>query len=145
MSFSLDISKFVNKCNINADLAVRRVVLDVGASVVNKTPVGDPSFWKSPPPPGYTGGHARANWQHSEGTLVSKEFDVIDKTGEVSKGRIAATLPKKVAGKVHYISNSVPYIQRLEDGWSRQAPNGMVALTVREFQIFIRNALRELP
>jgi len=145
MGFSLDISKFVNKCNINADLAVRRVVLDIGKNVIERTPVGDPSYWKSPPPPGYTGGHARANWQHSEGMLASKEFDVIDKTGEVSKGRIAATLPKQAAGKVHYISNSVPYIQRLEDGWSRQAPNGMVALTVREFQIFIRNALRELP
>ncbi|NBT33816.1 MAG: hypothetical protein EBT13_18445 [Rhodobacteraceae bacterium] len=31
-----------------------------------------------------------------------------------------------------YIQNNLPYANRLENGWSGQAPQGMVALTVAE-------------
>lgn len=32
-----------------------------------------------------------------------------------------------------FLTNNLPYIERLERGWSKQAPTGMVALTVAEF------------
>jgi len=140
MGFALDIQKFAEKCGRNADTVVRKTVLDIGKSLVEKTPVGDAEYWAHPAPPGYVGGHARANWSHSVGTQVIKEFDAIDKTGDVSNARIAASVPQNAAGKVHFIQNSVPYIERLEDGHSRQAPNGMVELTRIEFQDFVQNA-----
>jgi hypothetical protein len=144
MGFAVDIQNFVKKCGVNADIVTRKVVLDIGKSLVDKTPVGDAEYWAHPAPPGYVGGHARANWSHSEGAHSVKEFDGVDKTGESSNARIAASVPTRAAGKVHFIQNSVPYIERLEDGHSRQAPNGMVALTQIEFKNFIQNALAGL-
>ena len=146
MSFAEDIAKFAAKCNGNADLVVRKVVLDVGRSLVEKTPVGNPDLWQNPDnkPDGYVGGHARANWSHSIGALVNQEFKEIDATGGASIDRIISSVPIKAAGKVHYIQNSLPYMQALEDGHSTQAPAGMVAITQTEFQDYIQKALGEL-
>ena len=146
MSFAEDIAKFAAKCNGNADLVVRKVVLDIGRSLVEKTPVGNPDLWQNPDnkPDGYVGGHARANWSHSIGALVNQEFKEIDATGGASIDRIISSVPIKAAGKVHYIQNSLPYMQALEDGHSTQAPAGMVAITQTEFQDYIQKALGEL-
>ena len=144
MSFSSDIEKFVKKTGANADKVVRNVVLDIGKSLVMKTPVGDPKYWKSKPPKGYVGGHARGNWQHSVGSRVTEEIDCIDKTGRKSIDRIQQSIPQSAAGLVHYVQNSVPYIKRLEEGHSRQAPNGMVALTEIEFKDYMSKALAAL-
>lgn len=141
MGFSLDIAAFAKKAGVNANQVVRKVVMDIGTSVVEKTPVGDATYWQSPPPKGYVGGHARANWSHSMGILDQKEFADIDKSGGASVSRIAQSLSSTPAGQVHFIQNSLPYIQRLEDGWSRQAPYGMVSTTVVEFQNFVNQAV----
>jgi len=121
-------------------------VLDIGRSLVEKTPVGNPDLWQNPDnkPDGYVGGHARANWSHSIGALVNQEFKEIDATGGASIDRIISSVPIKAAGKVHYIQNSLPYMQALEDGHSSQAPNGMVALTETEFHDYIQKAIGEL-
>jgi len=135
MSFSEEIANFTRKATNNADILVRETVLDIGTRLVERTPVGDASYWKSKPPAGYVGGHARANWSHSEGSRVVQEFDVIDASGSASISRILASVPVKAGGKVHFIQNSVPYIIRLEDGHSRQCPpGGMVAVTAVEFK-----------
>jgi len=162
MGFAADIKKFAQKCGDNADQVVRKTVLDIGSSLIEKTPVGNPDLWQNWEKggvgansdhwlvstgfvaQGYTGGHARANWSHSIGSRVIHELQAIDKTGRVSLERISASVPMKAAGLVHYIQNSVPYIQRLEDGYSKQAPAGMVGLTKVEFQDYIRKALAEL-
>jgi hypothetical protein len=39
----------------------------------------------------------------------------------------------KQAVKV-YIQNNLPYAMRLENGWSKQAPAGMIAITLNELQ-----------
>ncbi len=148
MSFTSDLQKFVKKCDDNENRVVRKVALDIGTAVTMRTPVGDADYWKNPAPAGYTGGHARANWQLTEGTLQPQEHAVIDKTGKASLSRISAALPKQAAGKVLFISNSVPYIIPLEDGTGspRQCPpGGMVAVTMTEVNNFVRDAIKELP
>ena len=141
MGFSDDIRKFAQKAQSNADKVIRNVVFDIGTSLVERTPVGDAKYWKSKPPPGYVGGHAKGNWSHSEGAQVIQEIEGVDPSGDGSINRIAASVPIKAAGKVHYIQNSVPYIQALEDGHSRQCPpGGMVALTKVEFQDMVAKA-----
>ena len=147
MGFSDDIAAFAKKAEGNADIVIRKTMVDIGKSLVDRTPVGDPTKWERPEsaPPGYVGGHARANWQHSTGTLKTNEFDDIDgkrwDEHNVSEMRIqeslAATIKKK--DQVHFMSNSVPYILALEDGHSRkQAPKGMAALTKIQFKDYIR-------
>ena len=142
MSFSEQIDSFVSKCKVNSNQVVRKTLLDIGKSLIEKTPVGDPSYWKSPPPKGYSGGHARANWSYSMDTLNTQEYADIDKTGNVSVQRIVGSIPPDAAGHTHFIQNSVPYIQALEDGHSRQCPpNGMVGLTVIEFQDTVKKIM----
>ena len=146
MSFAEDIKKFAQKAGDNADMVVRKVVLDIGRSLVEKTPVGNPDLWQNPDnkPDGYVGGHARANWSHSIGALVNQEFKEIDATGGASIDRIISSVPIKAAGKVHYIQNSLPYMQALEDGHSTQAPAGIVAVTEVEFHDYVQKAIGEL-
>lgn len=141
MSFSADIRQFVKKCGDNADLVTRRLVLDVGRSLVERTPVGNPDLWAKPAPPGYVGGMARGSWAHSIGTLDTKPIETVDATGAASINRIAASVPQKAAGLVHYIQNSLPYMQALEDGHSTQAPYGIVSRTEIEFQDKVQEAL----
>lgn len=144
MSFSLDLKKFAEKAGDNSDKVVRKVVTDVGSRVVMRTPVGDPDYWQSPPPPGYAGGRARANWQYGEGSPKKTEIKAEDKTGAESISNISKSVPQKAGGKIHYISNNVPYIMALESGKGspRQAPNGMVGVTVSEFQGIIDKATK---
>jgi|TARA_R110002072_G_scaffold61035_1_gene154245 hypothetical protein len=33
-----------------------------------------------------------------------------------------------------YIQNNLPYAMRLENGWSKQAPQGMIAITLNELE-----------
>jgi hypothetical protein len=54
---------------------------------------------------------------------------------DVVKGQVAVAEPRIPAitvGQTYYHSNSLPYARRLEYGWSKQAPAGMVRLTAAE-------------
>lgn len=144
--FVADLSKFAAKAKGNMDAVVRKVVLDVGTGVVQKSPVGDGDYWKNPPPPGYVGGRFRGNWQYAFGQVPKGVQDTIDPTGATSISGISRGVASQasVAG-IHYIANNLPYAKRLEEGWShRQAPQGMVMLTIVEFQSFFKRALAKL-
>ena len=39
----------------------------------------------------------------------------------------------RMRGNVGVITNPLPYIRRLEYGWSKQAPNGMARVVLRQF------------
>lgn len=140
MSFTLDMKKFTDKANKNIDLVIGKVIIDVSNEVIKRSPVGDASYWVSPAPAGYVGGRFRGNWDYGIGSAPSAEFDVIDSTGSISNDRIKTKLRKDNAGKIHYIVNNLAYAQRIEDGWSRQAPQGIVKLTVIKWQSIVDNA-----
>jgi len=144
MGFAEDLAAIANKIDARAHLVVRKIVIDVGTSLVMKSPVGDPTYWIMEPPPGYVGGRYRGNWQFGFGAADTKITDNVDKSGGVSIGRITSETPNKPAGGVFYITNSLPYGPRLETGWSRQAPHGMVRLTITEFQPIVAAAVRAL-
>jgi hypothetical protein len=142
--FALDVAAFAKKAKGNAHLVVRKVVLELGNRVVMRSPVGDPSNWQHGAPAGYTGGHFRANWQYSTSAPTHGYLPDIDKSGQVSIDRIRASLPEEAWGKVHYLVNNLPYGPRLETGWSKQAPGGMVGVTVVEFQGLMAQAVKEV-
>lgn len=144
MGFAEDINKFVVKCKDNSNAVVRKTVFDIGTSLIQKSPVGNPELWAHPAPPGYSGGHFRANWQLGIGSLPSGTLDMKDKSGNVTIKAIGGSIPKDAAGLAYFIANNLPYAQALEDGHSSQAPYGMVALTQVEFQDIINNAVKEV-
>lgn len=145
-SFSLDITAFCNKAKERSDAVVRETVIGLGKRLVELSPVGDPTLWKSKPPPGYVGGRFRANWQYGNlaGTgIPMTRSNSIDPSGAESMGRIIEGVLGSIARTRHYLVNNLPYAKRLEDGWSGQAPAGMVGLTIIEFKQIVRSAVAE--
>lgn len=141
MGFSGDIAKFVQTCNRNTHQVVRETVLEIGKSVVMKTPVGES---QATSPGDDKSGYARGNWSHSIGSPAQRLFECCDKSGSASIARIRESIPADAAGKVHYIQNGVPYIMALEEGHSSQAPHGMVATAATEFEGIVQKALAGL-
>jgi hypothetical protein len=144
MTFALDLKKFADKTDARVNAVVRKVIMDVGTSVVLKSPVGDANYWKSPAPAGYVGGRFRGNWQYGLGAINPLTSEAVDPTGAPTISAIVGKVDETPAGQVHYITNSLPYADRLENGWSRQAPNGMVNLTVLEFQPIVDAAAKAI-
>ena len=145
MSFTLDMKKFTEKTTSNIELAIKSIVAGVAESVIEMSPVGDATAWKSPPPIGYTGGRFRGNWDYGFNAAPNTEYAIIDKSGSISMGRIDTKLVgKKMAGNVHFLANNLPYAQRLEDGWSNQAPQGMIQLTVIKWQSIVNKSVQNI-
>lgn len=127
MTFQLDISKFVEKAKGNADEVVRKVTLDVFGRVIKRTPVDT--------------GRLKGNWQFGDSTIPSGTVDTLDKSGNSTTTKVAAGIPKKAAGRIYYLVNNLPYAMEIERGSSKvQAPQGMVGITVVEFEELARRA-----
>ena len=123
MSFSADLSRFEDKVKNRLLVVPRKVALEVLRRVVMRTPVDT--------------GRAKGNWQVSVGSPTLGETERKDKTPK-GVADIAESIPTieswDAANVAIFIMNNVPYIQRLEDGYSDQASSGMVKLTVAEYE-----------
>lgn len=144
MSFGNKLHDFAKKTGRKLDDVARDVVINIGKSVVEMSPVGDPDLWATKPPPGYVGGRFRANWQHGFGSTASGTLNEIDASGGVSLANIQSGVDSNPAAGVHFISNNLPYAQRLENGYSSQAPAGMVGLTVIKFKDIVNISVQKV-
>ncbi len=82
----------------------------------------------------YTGGRFRGNWQVSFDRPATGTVDRIDKAGAatLAAGReILVQYDSDTYGSI-WFTNNVPYAQRLEYGWSKQAPAGIVRVVAAE-------------
>jgi hypothetical protein len=92
-------------------------------------------------PPGYVGGRFRANWNVSYGAPDFSTTESTQKERVFEEARKAMTLP---VGGLVYLSNGLPYGPRLEyEGWSKQAPSGMIRVSALEFQDYVKKALNQ--
>jgi hypothetical protein len=123
-SFEADVNKFQRKTVDKMDQIVRKVALELFTRIIYKTPVDT--------------GRARANWQVSIGTRPSGTVEIDDKSGNATVSQATAKSAGFKAGDTIYLANNLPYIRRLEDGYSQQAPAGMVTLTVQEFAAVVK-------
>lgn len=143
MSFELDLKAFADKTSAKANAVVRKIVIDVGTALVLKSPVGDADYWQHPAPAGYVGGRFRANWQYGFNAPVLATSEKVDPEGAATIQTIVGKVKADAAGEVHYITNSLPYAQAIEIGHShRQAPQGVVGLTVLEFGPIVEAAAK---
>lgn len=141
MTFALDLQKFASKVGEQADQVVGEIVIGVARELDMRSPVGDATYWTHPAPAGYVGGRFRANWQLGVNVKASGTVQANDTNGTIALPAIIAGLPEEAAGNVFYLSNNLPYAQRIEDGWSRQAPQGLVGLTAIKFQQIVDQAV----
>tara|TARA_R110000772_G_C13310282_1_gene440285 strand:+ start:19759 stop:20190 length:432 start_codon:yes stop_codon:yes gene_type:complete len=139
MSFTTELKTFTEKeAKPYFDRVVRGVIIEIGTRLVYRSPVGDPSTWQSPPPEGYVGGAFRVNWQYEFGKEADGTLAEIEANPTVAISRITNKVLGAQVNGIHYIVNNMPYAQRLEDGWSGQAPQGMVGLVELEFEQIVR-------
>lgn len=125
MTFALDLSKAIEKAKDHAELVARKITLELFSNVILKSPVDTGRF--------------RANWNCSIGSSDKSTSAATDKEGSGAIGRMRAEVTKfTLNGQSIFLSNSLPYAERLENGWSDQAPHGMVRLSVMEVQNHVR-------
>jgi hypothetical protein len=135
-SFADDVNKFQRKTVNKMDQVVRKVALELFTRIIYKTPVDT--------------GRARANWQVSIGTPAAGTVEIDDKSGNATVSKATAKSAGFKAGDTIYLANNLPYIRKLEEGgygdgpktvggFSRQAPAGMVTLTVQEFAAVVKS------
>lgn len=96
---------------------------------------------------GYVGGRFRGNWQVTFETQATGTLSRIDPQGANTKNAAAGVVMSftSAVGTIWAVNN-LPYGPRLEfEGWSSQAPSGMVRISVNEFQIFVNRAVAGLP
>jgi hypothetical protein len=98
-------------------------------------------------PDGYVGGRFRGNWQVTFDTKATGQLERIDPQGDSTKSaasQVVLSFTSEV-GTIWAVNN-LPYGPRLEfEGWSSQAPAGMVRVSVSEFQSFVNRAVASLP
>lgn len=136
--FAAEFAKMLRVAGDKAELVVKKSALQVLSAIEIKSPVGDPDSWASPAPPGYTGGQFRANWNLSIEAMDTSTTEDKDPSGEAANKRAQGRIESYKLGDRIFITNSLPYAYRLEhEGWSRQAPQGMVRITALEFEKYV--------
>lgn len=125
-AFAERIKKRAKQVEKNVDKTVAKTALAILATVIPATPVDT--------------GRARGNWQVSLGEPILTELKAEDKTGQATVNKGAATAESRKSGQTIYICNNVPYIGRLNEGSSPQAPAQFVQSAVRVAVEYIRNA-----
>jgi hypothetical protein len=128
-SFALDVSKWVEKAKGRADGVVRKVAFDMGAQIVDKSPVDTGRF--------------RGNWFMGVDVRPSVSTEDTDKTGEKTTARMKLLGPQIFAGSVVYVANNLAYSMKLETGYSKKAPQGMVRVTVENYPGVVEQAVAE--
>ena len=127
VSWESDWKKIEAKIDRTLNQGIRATLFEVSAAIIKDTPADT--------------GRARGNWQASVGRGA---------TGEVSVGSVRSGEAKAIAdvnqtvsvavGDLYYLTNNLPYIERLEYGWSKQAPGGMVRKNMQNFnRLLVKN------
>jgi len=128
-NFELDIQRYVDAANGKIDLVIRKISLDLFRRVVMKSPVDTGRF--------------KGNWQVQIGSIPGGTLKLDDKAGTATIARVTAETLKLKAGEVIYLVNNLEYARALEYGHSKQAPKGMVRITVAEFPQVVNKAAQE--
>lgn len=148
-TWSVPIEALAAKTKARIEDVVRKVTYDLFRSIIVASPVDTGRF--------------RANWNISYGAI---DTTINNSTNSADALRKLGGVARSPVGHIVYLCNSLPYALVLENGgypnppkfgskkrgedgmtihvrggYSMQAPAGMVRVTVRAFEDFVRKAL----
>jgi hypothetical protein len=145
-TWTIPVRQLTEKAKGDMRNVVREVAIEAFTRVILKTPVDT--------------GRLRANWIPSEGEIKEEQNDNVDQGGSSTINSIrqaVSTFP--VVGTI-WLANSLPYASVIEyggypnppkhptgktsGGFSIQAPQGMVRVTVEEINSIISDAIARL-
>ena len=127
MSWESDWKKIESKIDRTLDQGIRATILELSTAIIKDTPAKT--------------GRARGNWQASIGRGATGEVSVVNKRAGEAKAILNVNQKASVAvGDLYYLTNNVPYIERLEYGWSKKHPDGMVRKNLQNFnRLLVKN------
>lgn len=135
MSFALDVSKFVEKTKKNPEIVMRQVSMKLFSAIILASPVDTGRF--------------RMNWQAAGATPRSGLVAGEDKTGAAAIASAETFITNTQAWEEFTLTNNLPYANVIEyggypgsgpntvGGYSKQAPKGIVRVTIDRFQQLI--------
>jgi hypothetical protein len=127
--FGVDLQKFARTMDIELEKVIKRVAFELHDRIIERTPVDT--------------GAARASWNMSLNTPDESTADPGKGKGKKLSAGAATAKAKGTQRRIKrldpyrdvvWITNALPYIRRLEEGSSKQAPIGMVAVSMAEVE-----------
>lgn len=122
--WSQDLQALSRRTGMQMDTVIRKATFELFKSVALKSPVDTGRF--------------RANWNVSHGAPDQTVTTSTNQARALQQAQQALTLP---VGGIVSMTNALPYARRLENGYSKQAPYGMVRYSVLEFRRFLLRAI----
>lgn len=114
------LDRFERQIDKQADLIVRKVAFEGLTGVVMGSPVDKGRF--------------RGNWQVSVNVAIDVEIDRIDPSGGTTISAGSNVIATADPSQIIWLSNALPYANRIEHGHSQQAPAGVVSVTVERLK-----------
>ena len=121
--FTLDVQAFIAKAKKNPETVMRSVSLKLFSAIIKASPVDTGRF--------------RGNWQTTGVTPATGLVAGVDPTGNKAVNSAATFITNAPGWNTFTLTNNLPYAERLEYGWSKQAPVGMVRVNIARFQQLI--------
>lgn len=135
-----NVDQFLKKFKVNQQLAldasaktINNTLLQMYKKIVERTPVGDPSLWNWPAHKDYHPGTLRKSWTISFNGVQRNVTGQFASSAQVLGNNGLSFKIGNGKTQVAVISNPMPYAQRVETGWSTQAPQGMMRITIAEY------------
>jgi len=139
VTFSADLTAYINRTNRRASEVQRAVALQLTSSVITRTPVDT----------GRLRGNTNVEIGRADGSTSASRTE----QQALSAGR--AKIAEFDPGDVLFITNAMPYMRKIEygqygsgpktvNGYSRQAPQGVFRVTAEEFAQAVRRAARNV-
>ena len=146
---------------INMSIKVKQeIAKELFRRIINRTPIGIPNLDHT--------GDTKGNWTASKNKPSSAILKRIDPTGDATIAAIERVVDGWMEGKSVFLANSSPNIEVLEDGgyikspekgtwnpnigdyeirsqggYSKQAPNGFVKVSLTEFESIVDMVARK--
>ena len=146
-SFDDQVKAFAKKANMSVEKTIKGTSIKLFSAVIKSSPVDSGRF--------------RANWLCAGTTPVPSVVDMTDKTGSSATSEMVSYIKSAKGQMVFTLANNLPYAHMLEyggyatgfvgpqqstsrsvNGYSRQAPNGMVRVNVARFQAILDEQAR---
>ena len=118
--FTLDIQAYVTKAKKNPETVMRAVSLKLFSAIIKASPVDTGRF--------------RGNWQTTGASPATGLIAGVDLTGNKAVNSSATYITNTPNWYQFTLTNNLPYAERLEYGWSKQAPVGFVRVNITRFQ-----------
>ncbi|HAD31528.1 MAG: hypothetical protein CL578_22405 [Alteromonadaceae bacterium] len=127
-SVKAQIDAIAKRANGDLEKVAGEALQTLGARIVAKSPVRDGLF--------------RNSWLSSYGSPDNTVPDIQNKSGSDSTGKLETALAGLKLGSEFYFVNNQPYAEPLENGWSEQAPLGMVKTSTPDFPGIVARAVK---